>query len=196
VALGELVQEQAALFATRMRREDFAAQFAELGEPGTEILGKLLVDFAAQALREGGAFASRGDSDLQVAAADYGAEEEVAVGNVVDAIAGDAARDSLAIDCCVDFGHIGGRDDDEVAVEIGGLELAFDPFELAFGGELADFRAGLWRNHAELDAGLEQAVEFFARDRSRAHQQAGAAVEFQKNRQKTHVSSQFVVRNS
>jgi hypothetical protein len=107
---------------------------------GPRSCGKLLVDLAAQPLRNGRAFAGRRDRDLQVAAADHRAEEEVAVGNVVDAVAGDAARDGLAIDRCVDFGHIGGGDDDEVAVEIGGLKLALDPLELAFGGELANFR--------------------------------------------------------
>ena len=180
LALRELVEQQAALFAARMRGENFAAQFAELRKPGAEILGKLFVDLAAQALRDGGAFAGRGDGDLQVAAADYGAEEEVAVGNVVDAVAGNAARDGFAIDGRIDFGHVGSGDDDEVAVEIGGSELALDPFELAFGGELADFRAGLGRNDAELHAGLEQAADLFERNRSRAHQQGGAASSFRK----------------
>jgi hypothetical protein len=191
----KLVEEQAALFAAGLRGEGFAAQCAKLGEPGAEIFGKLLVDFATQALRDGRAFAGRGDGDLQVAAADYRAEEEVAVGNVVDAVAGNAARNGLAIHRCIDFGHIGSGDDDEVAVEVGGREFALDPLEFALIGKLANFRPGLRRNHAQLDAGSEQAADLFERNRSRAHQQAGAAIEFEEDWQKAHVSSQFVVRS-
>ena len=58
-------------------------------EPGAEVVRQLLVDFAAQALGDGGAFAGGGDGDLQVAAADHGAEEEIAVGDIVDAVAED-----------------------------------------------------------------------------------------------------------
>ena len=76
-----------ALFAARMRGENFAAQLAEVREPRTQICGQLLVDFAAQPLRDGGAFAGGRDGDLQIAAADDRAEEEIAVGNVVDAVA-------------------------------------------------------------------------------------------------------------
>ena len=140
-----------------------------------------MVDLAAQALRQGWAFAGCRNRDLQIAAAHDRAEEKVAVGNVVDAVRRDAARDSLAIDRGVDFGRIGGGDDDEVAVEIGWLELALDPIELALGGELADFRPSLRRNHTQLDAGLEQAADLFERNRSRADEQGGAAVEFQKD---------------
>ena len=119
---------------------------------------------------------------MQVAAADHGTEEEVAVGNVVDAVAGDAARDGFAIDRGVDVGHIGGGDDDEVAVEIGGLKFTLNPLELALGGELANFRTGLGRDDAQLDAGFEQAADLFERDSSRADQQAGAVVEFEEDR--------------
>ena len=142
LALRKLVQEQTALFSAGMRGEDFAAQRAELREPRAEILGKLLVDFAAQPLSNGRAFAGRRDGDLQVAAADHRAEEEVAVGNVVDAVAGDVARKGFAIDRRVDFGHIGSGDDDEVAVEIGGRKFTLDQFQFSLGGELADFRMG------------------------------------------------------
>jgi hypothetical protein len=179
----KLVKEQAALFAAGMCSQDFAPQFAELREPGAEVIGELLVDFAAQALRDGGAFAGGGDGDLQVAAADHGTEEEIAVGDIVNAVAGDAARDGFAIDRGIDFGHIGGSDDDEVAVEIGGLKIALDPLELALGGESANFRPGLGRNDAELHAGLEQAADFLERDRSRTDEEAGAAFEIEEDRQ-------------
>ena len=40
---------------------------------------------------------------MKIAAGDDGAEEEVAVGNVVDAVAGNIALESRAIDCGVDL---------------------------------------------------------------------------------------------
>jgi hypothetical protein len=62
------------------------------------------------------------------------------------------------------------------------LELALDPLELALGGELADFRTGLRRDDAQLYAGLEQAADLFKRDRSRADEEGGAAVEVEEDR--------------
>ena len=59
-----------------------------------------------------------------------------------------------------------------------GSKLPLNPFELAFRGQLPNFSPRLGRNHAQLDAGLEQAADLFERDRSRADQQALAAVEF------------------
>ena len=113
-----------------------------LASQGPRSSRKLLVDLAAQALRESRAFAGRGDGDLQVAAADHRTEEEIAVGNIVDAVARNVARHGFAINCRIDFGHIGSGDNDEVAIEIGGTKLALDPFELAFGGELRESRRG------------------------------------------------------
>jgi len=63
-----------------MGGEHFAAQLAKVGEPGTEVVGELLVDFAAKTLGEGGAFPGSGDGDLEIAAGDDGAEEEIAIG--------------------------------------------------------------------------------------------------------------------
>jgi hypothetical protein len=91
---GQVDGAELARFAAGMRGENFAAQFAEILKPGAEVFRQLLVDFAAQALGDGGAFAGGGDGDLQIAAADHGAEEEIAVGNVVDAVAQDAALDA------------------------------------------------------------------------------------------------------
>ena len=95
LAVGEFMEQELARFAAGMGGENFAAKLAEVFEPGAEVVGELLVDFAAQALGKGGAFAGGGDGDLQIAAADDGAEEEVAVGNVVDAVAEDAALECV-----------------------------------------------------------------------------------------------------
>jgi hypothetical protein len=84
----KFMQQQAAVFTARKRLENFPAQLADLHQPRAKIFGQLLVDLAAQALREGGAFAGGGDGDLQVAAADHRAKKEIAIGNVVDAVAG------------------------------------------------------------------------------------------------------------
>jgi hypothetical protein len=51
--------------------EDFAAQPSQIFKPGAEVFGQLLVDLAAQPLRDGGTLAGRRDGDLQRAAADH-----------------------------------------------------------------------------------------------------------------------------
>ena len=48
------MQQQAARIAGRMRGQNLAAQLAQLLKPGGEIARQLLVDLAAQLLREGG----------------------------------------------------------------------------------------------------------------------------------------------
>ena len=124
--MGQLVEQELALFAAGMAGENFAAQLAQVGEPGAEILRELLVDFAAETLGEGGAFSGSGDGDLEIAAGDDGAEEKIAVGDVVDAVAEDIALESAGVDGLVDGGRVGCRDDDEVAIEIGERKGAFD----------------------------------------------------------------------
>ena len=88
--------------AAGMRGEDFTAKLAEILKPRAEVAGELLVDFAAKALGEGGAFSGGGDGDLQIAAADHRSEKEIAVGNVVDAVAQDAALGGSAVNGGVD----------------------------------------------------------------------------------------------
>lgn len=78
------MEQELAFFAAWVGGEDFAAKLAEIRQPWTQIGGQLRVDFTAQALREGRAFTGSGDGNLEIAAADDGAEEEIAVGNVVD----------------------------------------------------------------------------------------------------------------
>ena len=73
--LRQLVQQRLALFAARMSGQNFAAKFAQIREPGTKILGQLLIDFAAQTLRDGGTFAGGRNGDLQIAAAHDRAED-------------------------------------------------------------------------------------------------------------------------
>jgi hypothetical protein len=126
------VEQEFALFAAGMGGEHFAAELADILKPGAEVVGELLVDFAAKTLGEGGALSGSGDGDLEIAAGDDGAEEKVAVGNVVHTVAEDIALKRAGIDGQVDGGHVGCRDDDEVAVEIGKRKGAFDERELSF----------------------------------------------------------------
>ena len=132
MAVSQLVEEKLALFASGMGGEHFAAQLAKVGEPGTEVVGELLVDFAAKTLGEGGAFPGSGDGDLEIAAGDDGAEEEIAIGDVVHAVAEDVALESSGVDGLVDGGRVSCRDDDEVAIEISEREGALDERELSF----------------------------------------------------------------
>ena len=87
----QLMQQQLAFFAAWMRRQHLAAQLAELGEPRTQIFRQLLIDLTPKPLRKGRALPGGRDGDLQVASANHGAEEEIAVGNIVNRIAGYAA---------------------------------------------------------------------------------------------------------
>ena len=89
LALGELVEEQAAGFVEGLGGDDFAAEVAEVGEPVAGVERELGVDLFAEALGEGGRVSGGGDGDLEVAAADDGREVEVAEGWVVDGVAED-----------------------------------------------------------------------------------------------------------
>jgi hypothetical protein len=128
------MEKQSAGLAAGMGDQDFATELAEVFEPWAEIGGELVVDFATKALGYGRALASGGDGDLEIAAADYGAEEEIAVGDVVDAVGENAATHGFAINSGVHFRDIGGCDDEGVAVEVGGFKSALEPFEFAFAG--------------------------------------------------------------
>jgi hypothetical protein len=176
------MKQKPSLFVARMGGEDFAAKLAEVLKPWAEVRGELLVDFAAQALGNGGAFAGGGDGDLEIAATDDGAEEEIAVGDVIDAVGEDAATHRFAINEGVYFGHIGGGDYQRVGVEVGRLKGALDPFKFAFAGELLDFGACGWRHDAELEAGCEKRSKLFKRDVASAYQEATAAIEFEEDR--------------
>ena len=55
-----------ALFAAGMRRQNLAPQFADLFEPRAQVLRKLLIDFAAQPLRQRGALTGGRDGNLQI----------------------------------------------------------------------------------------------------------------------------------
>jgi hypothetical protein len=176
------MQEGFACFAAWMQCEDFAAELAEILEPVTKVLRELRIDFAAEALGYCGAFARGGNCDLKIAAADHGAEKEIAVGNVVDAVAWDVASDAALIDSGVDFGGVGGGDDEEIAVEIGKFEAAVGPFELAIFGELLDFGMGLGGDYAEVEAGGEEAADFLERDVACSDEKAVAVGEFQEDR--------------
>ena len=185
--LRELMEQGLALFSAGMNLQHFAAEFAHAREPGAEILGKLGVDFAAQALRHRGAFAGSRNRDLQIAAGHHGAEEEIAVGNVVDAVAEDAALEGGVIDGGVDFRGIGRGNHEVVAIEVGGIERLFNPFEFAFMRQVGvplPLRCGAITR--KLHAGLEQAADLFQRDGAGADQQASAAFEFEEDGQQAH----------
>jgi hypothetical protein len=84
----QLMQQQFALFAALDASPALhGASVPRFSSHGPQIFWELFVDLAAQTLRNSGAFACRRDGDLQIAAPDHRAEEEIAVGNIVDAVA-------------------------------------------------------------------------------------------------------------
>jgi hypothetical protein len=182
--MGEFVEEKLTLFRAGMRGEDLAAEFAEVGEPGTEILGQLLVNLAAKSLGKGGAFSGSGNGDLEVAAGDDGAEEEIAIGNIVNAVAEDVALEGSGVYGLVDDGRVCCGDDDEIAVEVGEIEGALDDGELAFLCELADFRTNLRRDYVETETGLKERADLLEGHVACADQQTGTAFEFEEDGEK------------
>jgi hypothetical protein len=180
------MQEQPARLAARMRCENFAAQPSHIFKPRAEVFRQLLVDLAAQLLRDRGTLAGGRNGDLQRAPADHGTKIKVAVGRIVHTVGQNLARDGFPINLCVDFGGIGGGDDQINAIEVGDFKGPLDPFETAIDCELANFRSRHWSNHAQPQASLEQAVDLVERNRARADNEAGATFEFEKDRQQAH----------
>ena len=80
--------------------------------------------FFAEAAGEGRAGSSGGDGDLQLAAADHRGVVEVAEGWDVDDVAEHVALAGFTVDGVVDFGRIGGGNDEEHVVEVGGTKGA------------------------------------------------------------------------
>ena len=156
MALGELMEQELAVFSGLIGGEDVAAELAEILQPGSEVRGKLFVDFAAQALRERGTFAGGGDGDLQIAASDYRAEVEVAVRRVVDRVAEDVAGYGFFINGRVYSGVIGCGYYQKYFVEIGGLEIALMEFNMALLGECGDVGMNARRDDAQFCLGAQQ----------------------------------------
>ena len=112
-----------------MRCENFAAQPSHIFKPRAEVFRQLLVDLAAQLLRDGGTLAGCGDGNLQRSTADHGTEVEIAVRRIIDAVCQDATRNSVLVNGCIDLDRIGGGDDQEVVIEVGEFERSLNPFE-------------------------------------------------------------------
>ena len=92
---------------------------------------------------------------MKLAAANHRTEEEIAIGNVVHAVAQDAALDRALIHSGVDGGGVGGGNDQVIAVEVGELERPLYPFEPSLRCQSADLRLRLWRNDAKAQSGFE-----------------------------------------
>src|SRR5580658_1997418 len=126
------MQEQPARIAARMNLKNLAAELTQMFKPCAEVFRQLRINLAAEALGDGGAFAGGGDGYLQIATADDGAKKEIAVGNVVDAVARDVSSYATLVDGCIHIRRIGGGDDQEIAIEVGVFKAALDPFQSAF----------------------------------------------------------------
>jgi hypothetical protein len=153
-----------AVLAGAMEGKNLAPNPTETGKPWAQIVGKLLVNFAAQMLGEGGAFSRSGDGDLQVTATHDRAEKEITIGYVVHAIAKNVALDRAAVNSCVYLWRIRGGDSNRVAIEVGDFEASWNPFEFPCGCEFANFKASLGCNDVKVQSSFEQAANLFARD--------------------------------
>jgi len=100
------MEQKPAWLAGRESCKNLAAKLPERFKPRAKILWQLLVYLAAQALSKGGAFSCGRDSNLQVAATDHRTKKEIAVWNVVDAVADNAQLDRPMIDCRINLWRI------------------------------------------------------------------------------------------
>jgi len=148
LALGQFVQDEAALFVERFGSDDLAAQVAEVGEPVTEVERQLLVEVLAKLLGQRVLVAGGGEFDLQVSAADDGGKVEVAEWRVVDGVAEDPGCGGLREDCAVDCGIVRRGDDEEGPGEVTLAVGAAVEREFTCGGLLDDGVAGLGRDNS------------------------------------------------
>jgi len=190
------VEERLAGVAARMGFENFAAELAQVFKPCAEVFWKLCVNLAAETLRECGAFAAGGDGDLKVAAVDYRTKKEIAVGNVVDTVAGDVSGDTAFVNGSVYFWNICGCDDYELAVEVGVLKLALDPLELSVLRQLMDFGKGVGGDYVKAEAGGEQGADLVERYVACSDEEAVAVGEIQEDRQEGHGVARMLSANS
>ena len=104
-------------------------------------------------------------------------QDEVAQRGDVDDV--DEHRPLLGglVDGDVHVGVVGRRDRHELALEVGGLELAPLPLDRALGGQLADRLAGVGRDEDDVAVAGEQALDLLQPDVAAADDQALAAAE-------------------
>ena len=151
-ALGQLVEQEAAGLVEGFGGDYFAAEIAEVCEPVSGVEGELSVDLFAEALGQGRAGSGGGDSDLEVAAPNYGGEVEVAERWVVYGVAEDSFFGGFCEDGPVDGGDVGRGYDEEVSGEVALLVGAGVVLELAGCGPVENALAGMGGDDG--DAGI------------------------------------------
>ncbi len=129
------MQQQFTVLAAGKGLENFAPELRPDSQARAKIIWQQFVDLTAQMLRECGAFSGSGDCDLQICRADHRSEKEIAVRNIVNAVAKNPTLDCAPINSRVHLGRIGGSNDQVVSVEIGEFKSALDPFDFAFRGK-------------------------------------------------------------
>jgi hypothetical protein len=192
-ALGELVEEPFALVVEGLGGYDLAAQVAEVGEPVAEVEGELGVELLAEALGEGWAGSGGGDGDLQVSAADYGGEVEVAEGRVIDGVAEDVALGGFVGDGAVDCWVVGGGDYEKISGEVARGVLALMPFDFAGGGEVGDALRGLGGDDGNPGVRGLEGFDFGFGEVAGADDDAGACGDFEEDREEIHDCSVLMI---
>jgi hypothetical protein len=193
LALGELVEEPLALVVEGLGGYDLAAEVTEVGEPIAEVEGELGVELLAEALGEGWAGSGGGDGDLEVSAADYGGEVEVAEGRVVDGVAEDVALGGFVEDGPVDCRVVGGGDYEEVSREVSGGVLTLKPFDLSSGGEVGDALSGLGGDDGDFGVCGLEGLDFGFSEMAGADDDAWAGGDFQEDGEEIHGDSLMMI---
>jgi len=151
---------------------------AEPLEPSGIFRGELFFELLAKALGECRAFAVGGDGDLEVAALNDGAVIEVAMVDVVDGVAEDAALFSFEIDRLVDIVERSGSDDKEHTEEVFSFKGLREPIDFAAADPFDELRREFGGNDGDTCAGFEKAGDFGSSDGAATDHEDGAVVEF------------------
>ncbi len=184
--LGELVEEELALFVEGLDLGDFAAEVAEVGEPVSGVEGELGVDLLAEALGECGGGSGGGDCDLEVSAADDGREVEVAEGWVVYGVADDVLGYGFLVDGAVDGRVVGGGDDEEVAEHVARSEGSLEEVEFAGGSHVEDAGTGVGCDDGDIGVGGAEGLDFGFGEVACSDDETAAASEFEEDGEEIH----------
>ena len=161
----------------RTARLDRVPDVAEDRQQIAVLGGKLGVQPLAHPASEGGAAAIGRDTELEIATADDGHGEEIAVGDVVDRLGENARGTRLGDDLSIERTIVRGGDDEVGRVEIARPIRSLLKRDLAFGRERGDPRSNLRADHRHDGAGEEQGVELAVGDLATADDEAGLSVQ-------------------
>ena len=139
-----------------------------------------MLDLASEPTGQGGTGPGRRDCEGDVAAADDGGGDEIAIVGIVDDVDDEAKVATLDADLTVK-GHVVSSGDKEVyAVHVRGLELTGEILDLALVYPAAESRGDGGAYQGNLAPSLQEAFDLSLRDLAAADYEAGSALDAEK----------------